>query len=544
MKRKLHQSALALLAVTCLSAGALPADLLAAQSSAVQTGQKAHLLSVRFNQEDPQNPQQPDEDPAPETKSLDELIQKTSIISMTVLKDGQSVDVLTEKDTADIQVILKNNFILTSDVTSSEPGKDPEGISIDRLSDGFSGGSSPEIVLDSEPQQALRLTVTFKNVRWKGKDDLFSFLLNLRGAEQKMEMRIYEVALAQPEPEEPEDPGDSIPDDFGSGGFDGGYVGGGDAFGSSDPVKINSATPNLIVTQYSYGKGSVKAGTSFELELEFKNTSKSLTVENIVMSVEPEGGLSIADGSNTFYFESVPPQATKTLKLKMNAATPENGASPLVNIGFRYEYVDNDQRSEKSSAEKIAIPVVQKDRMEITEPSLTEPAFVGQEFVLSFPYVNKGKGTLYNVALKAEGEGFSTLVPVQNLGNFESGKSGTMDMVIIPEQPGELKLKVIITYENAEEKEIKKEYPITLMVSENIVPEMPPEEMDPGMPEQSGSNWIWWVAGIAIAAAAGFFFWRKKKKKKTAQPEQDLESYFDDSAQDTPDESKDDQNAL
>lgn len=473
---------------------------------------------------DPAQPDQNPDNPSDEPVKIGE----TSVIDTLVLVDGQVVDSIDEKQDAEIQVVLNNKTVKTSQVTDSKPGPDPENISIDRLSDGFRGGDHPEIILESAPDQKLTLKVNFKNVRWRGKDDLFSFQLNLGDTTQKIEIHIREVNLSKPEEPVPDDnPGAGEIPDFG-GDYGGGSYGG----GTSDPVKINSATPNLIVSQYSFGGDNVKAGSKFELTLTFGNTSKNLNVENVVMSIEPEGGLSIADGSNTFYFDSLGPKAEKTLKINMNSTTPENGASPAINIAFRYEYVDNDQRMEKTSSEKIVIPVIQKDRMEITEPSITEPAYIGQEFVLSFPYVNKGKGTLYNVALKAEGEGFSTLVPVQNLGNFESGKSGSMDFVIIPEQPGELKLKVVITYENADEKEIKKEYPVTLMVQEMMVPETPvvPEQQV----EQSSSKTPWIIAAAAvILGGLGFFFYRKKKKKAANQSlssNQDLESYFDDSA--------------
>lgn len=481
----------------------------------------------------PSEPSNPSDPEPSDKKPTEKQLEQTSIINASVLINDEISDHLTEKETADIQLILKNNAVKTSQVTSSEPGLKPEGISIDRLGDGFRGGDNPEIELNSEQDQPLRLTVTFKNVKWKGKDDEFRLQLDMGGYHKELGIRIYEVKLSDQDNQPGNGDSDDLPsiDSGGSadyGGF-GGISDGGGSFSNSDPVKINSATPNLIVTKYSYGKDTVKAGTPFELTLDFKNTSRNLKVENIVMSIEPEGGLTIADGSNTFYFETLAPQASQQLKIRMKAANPENGANPAVNIGFRYEYVDNDQRSEKTSAEKIVIPVVQKDRMEVTEPALTEPAFVGQEFVLSFPYVNKGKGTLYNVAIKAEGEGFSTLVPVQNLGNFESGKSGSMDLVIIPTQTGQLNFKVILTYEDADEKEVKKEYPIELMVSE--APVMDPsvyENMTPEEPETSSASWIWLAAAVLVAAGAGIFFYRKKKKKKAAgSDQQDLDSLFD-----------------
>lgn len=444
---------------------------------------------------------------ADEETEIETRTEAASILNLEVIQDDKPVDAWYKSDAATIRILLKSSQIITKDVTDSEPGKDPKGIVIDRLSDGFTAGDTPEITLDSNADEPLKLTVLFPNVKWKGKDDLFEFMLEAGNIQEKLEARIYEVKEKEPEPE-PE----PVPE---TGTIDPGW--------SGDPVKIASPTPNLIVTKYNYGK-SVAAGTDFNLELEFKNTSNSLSVENIVLSADPEGGLSIAEGSNSFYYESMGAGKTKKLKLKMHAVLPESGLNPALNLNFSYEYVDDGQRLSKTSTEKITIPVTERDRMEITEAEITEPAYAGQEYTISFPFVNKGKGTLYNVSMKAEGKGFTTLVPVQNLGNFESGRSGTLDMVLIPDEPGQLKVKVIITYENGDEKETKKEYDVTLDVLEYV----PEEPVMPAADEDNGH--MGWILGIVgIGAAAAIFFWYKKKKKgKKTGEEQDLTSLFDD----------------
>ena len=455
---------------------------------------------------------------AQETETRTET-STTNIISMEVQKDGQPLDAWKQNESASIKLILKNNSLKTSDVTTSQPGPDPAGISADRLSDGFTAGDKPEIILDSQPDQPLGLTILFPNVKWKGKDDLFSFLLETDGRQEKLEVRVYEVTDKQQEPE-PEPEPEPVPDP----GYTGGSI---DYGGGSDPVKIASASPNLIVSKYSYGKDkkTVEAGTDFTLELQIRNTSSSLAVENIVVSCEPEGGLSIAEGSNSFYYDTIGAGQTKTLKLKMRATLPENGMNPALNLNFSYEYVDDSQRLAKTSTEKITIPVQERDRMEITAPENLEPAFAGQEYTISFPYVNKGKGTLYNVSMKAEGKGFQTLVPVQNLGNFEPGRSGTMDMVVIPDAPGQLPVKVIITYENADEKETKKEFEVKLDVQEAM-----PANVDMTPPEEEKSSPAGWIAALAVTAAViGFVVYRhRKKKSKETAGQEDLDALFDD----------------
>jgi len=95
----------------------------------------------------------------------------------------------------------------------------------------------------------------------------------------------------------------------------------------------------LIVKKYSYGKDPIYAGKEFQLSLEFFNTSKTLACENIVVSLETGDGLSIANSSNTFYFESLGAQASKTIDLTMKALSIEKNMSAVIDVNFRYDYV-------------------------------------------------------------------------------------------------------------------------------------------------------------------------------------------------------------
>ena len=55
----------------------------------------------------------------------------------------------------------------------------------------------------------------------------------------------------------------------------------------------NAATPNIIVSNYSYGGSPIAAGDTFSLSVTFKNTSAKLPVDNIVMALETGENLSI-----------------------------------------------------------------------------------------------------------------------------------------------------------------------------------------------------------------------------------------------------------
>lgn len=294
---------------------------------------------------------------------------------------------------------------------------------------------------------------------------------------------------------------------------------------------ISQPAPNLIIEKYSYGADSVTAGSTFDLNIEFYNTSRKLAVENIVMSVETGEGLSIANSSNTYYFEKIGAQNHTSQTIKLKALGSDQTTSPTITVTFSYEYVDLDARQSRTSSEKIAIPVYQPDRLEITEPSMPTEIYAGNEMILTFPYVNKGKSTLYNVSATIESE-IPALQKVQNLGNFEPGKSGNIDIILEPDQPGEYPLKVDLLYENASGEEIHKTFEYTIPVAQMEMPAAPIMEdpMPAEEPEQKNNSMTWILAASAITAgaAAGVVFWKKKKKKKTAEKFEDTNWFADD----------------
>lgn len=205
-------------------------------------------------------------------------------------------------------------------------------------------------------------------------------------------------------------------------------------------------TPNVIVTNYTYGE-KVTAGQVFDLEMEFKNTSNASSVENVIMSLDTGEGISINSSSNTFYIPKLGPGESKKEKVRVQALFQSKIQSPKITIACKYEYIDKKERKQSNSNETIAIPVYQPDRFQVREPSFTDVIRKGEETTISIPYVNKGRGQVYNVEARLEGE-ISTLEKDLNLGNFESGKSGTIDFVVTPDKEGKFQGQVVVTYED------------------------------------------------------------------------------------------------
>lgn len=473
---------------------------------------------------DPADTKNPGTDGQDQKENLAGLV---SISDIRVFIEGKESDAWEKGQRADLKLTLTSPRP-TSAFTPSQPGKDPENLAVTRLSDAFKGGT-PVITLASQQDKPLRLEVTFEDVAWRGKEDNFAFTLETAGGAARKDVRIYEVSEKEADRQDPEqNPENGTQTDPGTDGGDAyGGFGGSSGGEGSEPVKIQTATPHIIISKYTYGGESVQAGKKFDLSIEFRNTSKSLAVENILMSVETEEGLTITNSSNTFFFENLGAGAVRSQKIPMKALNMDKSSSPSCTVSFTYEYVDGDQRLEKTAQERIAIPVTEPDRFELEAPKDLTPAVAGQEYTLSVPYNNKGKGTVYNLEAYVEGD-MTTLSPKQNLGNIDSGRSGSIDLILTPQEAGDHTFKAVIAWENTAGEEVKKSFELTLPVQENIpaAPEggemMPMEEETPSIP------WGWLAVGLIVLAAAAFWWLRSRKKKKaTLAKPGDVTALFD-----------------
>ena len=293
---------------------------------------------------------------------------------------------------------------------------------------------------------------------------------------------------------------------------------------------IDSPVPNLIITHFNYGGASVAAGSAFDLSFDFVNTSSKLAAENVVVTVEGGEGFTINGSTNTFYFEKVKAGGKKTVTVPMKVMqTVANGAQP-VSVSFKYEYVDNKKRNASSADLKITVPVYQKDRFEIARPVVPVMVYAGEENSITMSYVNKGKSDILNVEATLEGN-VDTYTPVQNIGNLEPGKSGTIAFSVTATEAGEAEFTIKVTYEDANGDTKTREFPVTMAVEEMVFDDPGMEEpMDPGMeePEKTGLR-LPVILGIAAAVIiAAILIIRKRKKAAALKKEAAMWDSWDD----------------
>lgn len=265
----------------------------------------------------------------------------------------------------------------------------------------------------------------------------------------------------------------------------------------------DSATPNIVIRDFSYGDSNIAAGSRFTLSFKFQNMGR-MKVENVVASIDGGENFALDGGTSTFYYDSVAARAEQSQTVPLQALPTAKSGAQAVTVSFKYEYVDGGKRTAASSEVKVAVPVVQKDRFQVNAPLLPESCTVGEECVLTLNYVNRGKTEVSNVEAVVEGDGVDVAARNQFVGNIAAGATGSIGFALTPNQAGPVKVTLKVSYEDPNLESRTLEFPVELTAAEGL------DDSDLGMdvPEEAeeGFKFPWPVllvipAGGLIAGA-------------------------------------------
>lgn len=296
---------------------------------------------------------------------------------------------------------------------------------------------------------------------------------------------------------------------------------------TKDEETIASPTPIVILSKYNYGGSSVAAGSSTNLSFSFTNTSKTIKIENVMVTVTGGQDLMLNGSTNTFYFESVAASGSKTVTVPMKAAQLISASAQDVKIDVTYEYVDQNARKSGNATLSLSVPLYQPDRFELSEPKTSYTGYVGEETSLTIDYVNKGKSAISNVEATISGD-IDTPTAYQRVGTIDGGKNGTIAFAVTPQLEGENQVKIVITYEdsNGNTKERVFEATVEAMAYEPSDPGMD----DPGMidPEPASTfPWKYVIIALIVIAIIALIVLRARKKKAKQKAEQALWDKWD-----------------
>ena len=305
--------------------------------------------------------------------------------------------------------------------------------------------------------------------------------------------------------------------------------------GDDDDENTTPMTPYIIVSNYSYGGSSVTAGQEFTLELTLKNTSVEYDLDNIIMNITPQGVFSVASSSNTLYLESLEKESTVTktivIKAGMSKLTDEDDSNSI-NLRFNFQYMANDQRYNGESTESITLPVDYPDRFELGFLEQGSEAYVGEEYSLYLPMVNKGRSSVYNLTATLEGDMASAGQSLY-LGNLNAGTESGADFSVVFNEAGEKSGTIVVTYEDANRnpRTLRQPFSVNVISWEDMYPSEDPgmseptDVVDPGMMEEPSGFWT--KRNIAIAAGAvlllaAVIIIRKKRKAESAVGDEEI----------------------
>lgn len=298
-------------------------------------------------------------------------------------------------------------------------------------------------------------------------------------------------------------------------------------------TETTAAQPYVIISSYSYGKGDLVAGETRNVTMTFRNTSKTMAVENMMVTMTLPDAMMLTSSSNSFYIESLAAEGTITKTVNVTVKPTAAAQSHSMTVDFTYDYLDNGVRRNAKTTESISMPVLQVDRFTVTGIDLPQEIFMGEENNLSVNFVNKSRTDIYNLSAKLNCEGLSNNGEEQYLGNLASGTTSSADFYITGNEKGELVGEVIITYEDTNMNQRTVSVPFTTKVTSYedvwgpqgpVGPQNPDDPgMDPGMEEPAGFPWFWVIGGVVVVAAGVFVYLKlRKNKKESVEEDEDI----------------------
>ena len=388
-------------------------------------------------------------------------------------------------------------------------------ILVDRGSFRFQSGTDSSIHIDrvvETSEGGVICYVTLKGLRYTGTGNTLAF--TVQSKDDKAEPYIYQQFSAEVSSCEPYVPKHDNDDD------------------DPDDSRMEMATPYVIVNNYNYG-GTITAGDTFPLSITLFNTSKSLDVQNMMVTITMPEAFMLTSSSNTFYIEDLESEGMVTKTMNVTAKANAAPQSHNIEVSMKYQYVADhlNSRRDNTTQETISIPVVQVDRFQVTGVDVSAESYVGEEASITVNFVNKGRSDVYNLSAEISGD-IQNPGQQQNLGNLTSGSTGTADFYVMPNGEGMCSGEIKITYEdtNMEEKEA------TIQWSTNVVDPMagmdfgpgigdvdPGMMEDPGLMEEEKPSWPFIAGGVGAGAlVVGLLVWRHIKKKRSEAADADL----------------------
>lgn len=290
-----------------------------------------------------------------------------------------------------------------------------------------------------------------------------------------------------------------------------------------------TSKPRIIVTGFTTDPGEVYAGSTFNLTVTVKNTSREQAVSNVLFNLEAtvEGNDTTlgydaflpVSGSSAVYVDRIAAGATYDMTVEMEAKADLAQKPYVMKVNMVYE---DDKHNEYTDSANVSVPIKQELKYDMGTIDVTpEDVCVGEESNIVFDIYNTGKTTIYNVKITYEDESLES--GVTYIGNIQPGATANVDSTVTAIAPNTDRgyVNCIINYEDEKGKPIKEVKQMKL----NIMEAMEEPDYDPSLyedmePEPQGLPLpaiIGIGAGVVVIIGIVVAIILKKRKKKQEQ---------------------------
>ena len=110
------------------------------------------------------------------------------------------------------------------------------------------------------------------------------------------------------------------------------------------------------------------------------------------MSLALPEHITVINGSSDVFVGDMKPNASSQVSFQLNASAVAPSGSQNISVNV------TSTTDGASATKSVAVPITQPERFEISRTDFPEYLAMGEEGYASISFVNKGKGTIYNVS--------------------------------------------------------------------------------------------------------------------------------------------------
>ncbi len=262
---------------------------------------------------------------------------------------------------------------------------------------------------------------------------------------------------------------------------------------------VDQSTPRLMVTGYLLADSFVEPGRTTALTITFKNTSNTKSIRNIKFTLTDPAGELMPDGMGTLYLPFLAAGSTYQWNTALSAVYTAAEGRHAMEVSAEYE---DAQFMSYSANDTIYVNVRQQVSLTYDNAALPKIAVQGDTITLSINVMNTGKTALSNVTVRCKVRGLAAGGSTF-LGEIAPGEStvAAPNLRVSEEQFGEVKGKIVFTYEDGYGKQYKKTETVSTVI------EAPAPQEQPQQDEKKKTDllpwWAWLTVGIVGGGAVG-----------------------------------------